>query len=231
MSTPGFQRFQDRRAAGRVLGSCLRHYARYPGGIVLALPRGGVPVAWEVAREIHLPMDLFFVRKLGLPGQEELAMGAIASGGVRVLNEHIASRASPQAIEQAAQRGLQEIERQDQAYRQGAPALELAGATCILVDDGLATGATMLAAVSALRQLRVARCVVAVPVAPPDTCARVEAAADELICPMRPGNFEAVGQFYADFAQTTDAEVRGCLRTAHVEVELRREATQSRASP
>lgn len=214
MIAPGHERYQDRREAGRVLGSCLRHYARRPDGIILALPRGGVPVAVEVAEEIHLPWDLFFVRKLGVPGHEELAMGAIASGGIRVLNQHIASQIPVEAIEKAAMRGLKEIQRQEQVYREGAPSRNLEGATCILVDDGLATGATMLAAVAALRHFKVARCVVAVPVAPPDTCARLEEEADEVVCPLQPPGFAAVGQYYVDFSQTTDEEVRESLRSS-----------------
>ncbi|PYL27705.1 MAG: phosphoribosyl transferase [Verrucomicrobia bacterium] len=176
--------FPDRVEAGRLLGVKLSKYAGRDDVIVLGLPRGGVPVAYEVARALRVPLDVFIVRKLGVPGFEELAVGAIASGGVRVLNEDVA-RALPNAneiIESVTAKETAELQRREESYRDGRPAPELAGKTIILVDDGLATGATMRAAVKALRQRGAARIVVAVPVGPPDTCREFEDEADEVIC-------------------------------------------------
>jgi predicted phosphoribosyltransferase len=181
--------------------------------IVLGLPRGGVPVAFEVAQRLGAPLDVFVVRKLGVPGFEELAAGAIASGGVRVLNEDVV-RALPnaeQAIESVTARETAELERREQKYRDGRPAPELRDRIVILVDDGLATGATMRAAVKALRHSGTAKIVVAVPVGPPDTCREVEHEADETVCLSTPEFFQAVGQYYEDFSQTTDEEVRELL--------------------
>jgi len=180
---------------------------------VLGLPRGGVPVAFEVAQRLGAPLDVFIVRKLGVPGFEELAVGAIASGGVRVLNEDV-MRALPNAdelIESVTERETVELDRREQTYRNGRAAPELRDRIVILVDDGLATGATMRAAVKALRQRGVAKIVVAVPVGPPDTCREFEDEADETVCASTPEFFQAVGQYYEDFSQTSDEEVRELL--------------------
>src|SRR5437016_14314438 len=208
--------FPNRTEAGRLLAKKLVKHAGCDDVIVLGLPRGGVPVAYEVARALHVPLDVFIVLKLGVPGFEELAVGAIASGGVRVLNEDVA-RALPNAvdiIEAVTAKETAELQRREQSYRDGRPAPELAGKTIILVDDGLATGATMRAAVKALRQRGAAKIVVAVPVGPPDTCREFEDEADEVICASAPEFFQAVGQYYEDFSQTSDAEVRELLAKA-----------------
>jgi putative phosphoribosyl transferase len=208
--------FSNRAEAGQLLAERLRNYAGRDDAIVLGLPRGGVPVAFEVARALGLPLDVFIVRKLGVPGFEELAAGAIASGGVRVLNEDVL-RALPNAeevIEEVTAREAAELERREKSYRDGRPAPELRGRVVILVDDGLATGATMRAAVKALRQRGVAKIVVAVPVGPPDTCREFEDEADETICASAPEFFQAVGQYYKDFSQTSDEEVRELLARA-----------------
>lgn len=177
--------------------------------IVLALPRGGVPVAYEVARALHVPLDIFLVRKLGVPGHEELAMGAIASGGVRVLNESVvrALDVSPDEIEEVARTEQEELERRQRAYRDDRPPLDVRGKTVILIDDGLATGSTMRAAVEALRQQGPAHIVVAVPVAAPSTCEEFQSIADEVVCVETPEPFRAVGLWYDDFSQTSDTEV------------------------
>jgi putative phosphoribosyl transferase len=209
--------FRDRAEAGRRLAEKLTTYANCDGVIVLALARGGVPVGYEVAHALSLPLDVFIVRKLGMPGHEELAMGAIASGGVRVLNEEVVRQLpnAGAAIKTATDREGHELERREVEYRDGRPALELRGRMVILVDDGLATGATMRAAVAALRERGVAKLMVAVPVGSPETCAELRAEVDEVICLSAPGAFRAVGQFYEDFTQTTDQEVRELLaRTA-----------------
>src|SRR5438309_2142350 len=208
--------FPDRVEAGRLLGVKLSKYGGRDDVIVLGLPRGGVPVAYEVARALRVPLDVFIVRKLGVPGFEELAAGAIASGGVRVLNEDV-MRALPNAneiIEAVTKRESAEVERREQEYRDGRPAPEIRGRTVILIDDGLATGATMRAAVKALRQRGAARIVVAVPVGPPDTCKEFEDEADEVVCASAPEFFQAVGQYYEDFSQTSDEEVRELLARA-----------------
>jgi putative phosphoribosyl transferase len=208
--------FPNRTEAGRQLAEKLLKYAGRPDVIVLGLPRGGVPVAFEVAKRLGAPLNVFIVRKLGVPGFEELAVGAIASGGVRVLNEDV-MRAVPnaeQVIESVTARETAELERRDQSYRNGRPAPELGDRVVILVDDGLATGATIRAAVAALRQRGVAKIVVAVPVGPPDTCRELEREADEIICLSRPDFFQAVGQYYEDFSQTSDDEVRELLARA-----------------
>jgi predicted phosphoribosyltransferase len=206
-------KYPDRRVAGQVLAAQLSHSANLPGAIVLALPRGGVPVAHEVARELGLPLDVFIVRKLGVPGHEELAMGAIASGGIRVLNRQIIDDFGlpEEAIEAITAAESAELQRRERLYRAHRLPPDLRGRTVILVDDGLATGSTMRAAVAAVREQAAARVIVAVPVAPPDTCDTLARQADEMICPLRPHNFEAVGQWYEDFAQTTDEEVRTLL--------------------
>ena len=208
--------FLNRAEAGRLLAEKLEKYAGRDDVIVLGLPRGGVPVAYEVAKRLCVPLDVFIVRKLGVPGFEELAAGAIASGGVRVLNQDV-MRALPNAnetIESITARETAELERREQSYRDGRPAPELRNRVVILVDDGLATGATMRAAVKALRQRGVAKIVVAVPVGPPDTCREFEDEADETICASTPEFFQAVGQYYEDFSQTSDEEVGELLARA-----------------
>src|SRR6059058_5804006 len=205
--------FENRAEAGRRLAEKLDKYVGRKDVIVLGLPRGGVPVAYEVAKRLRAPLDLFIVRKLCVPGFEELAAGAIASGGVRVLNEEV-MRAIPyadEAIEAVTVRETAELERREHEYRDGRPAPELRDRIVILIDDGLATGATMRAAVKALRQSGTAKIVVAVPVGPPDTCHELEEQADETICLSMPEFFQAVGQYYEDFSQTSDAEVRQLL--------------------
>jgi putative phosphoribosyl transferase len=208
-------RFRHRREAGRVLGERLAPLAGRPDVIVLGLPRGGVPVAWEVARRLSAPLDVFVVRKLGLPGHEELAMGAIASSGVRVLNpEVVALGVSREEIEQVIAREEQELARRERLFRGGRAPLSVSGRTVILVDDGLATGSTMRAAVRALRRQGTREIVVAVPVAAPSTCAELVEEADEVVCVSTPEAFRAVGLWYDDFSQTTDEEVRELLDTA-----------------
>ena len=205
--------FPNRLEAGRQLAQKLEKYAGRDDVIVLGLPRGGVPVANEVAKHLGAPLDVFIVRKLGVPGFEELAAGAIASGGVRVLNEDV-MRAIPhadQAIETVTARETAELQRREQIYREDRAPPELRDRIAILVDDGLATGATMRAAVKALRQREPAKIVVAVPVGPPDTCHEIEEQADETICLSTPEFFQAVGQYYDDFSQTTDEDVRELL--------------------
>ncbi len=208
--------FANRKEAGRLLAEKLEQYANRHDVVVLGLPRGGVPVAYEVAKHLRTPLDVFIVRKLGVPGFEELAAGAIASGGVRVLNEEV-TRAIPSAeaaIEAVTARETTELQRREQIYREGRPAPQLRDSLVILVDDGLATGATMRAAVKALRQSGAGRIVVAVPVGPLDTCAEIKKLADETICLRTPEFFQAVGQYYQDFSQTSDAEVRDLLACA-----------------
>ncbi|HEU4562578.1 MAG TPA: phosphoribosyltransferase [Longimicrobium sp.] len=210
------ERFADRVQAGRVLARELRGYAGRPGVLVLALPRGGVPVAYEVARALGVPLDIFLVRKLGVPGHEELAMGAIASGGIRVLNEDVLRHVPvpPEMIDIVAGRELRELERREAAYRDDRPEPEIRGRTVILVDDGLATGSTMRAAVAALHSQHPARLVVAVPVAARETCESFRALVDDIVCPLTPTPFHAVGMWYVNFDQTTDDEVRDLLARA-----------------
>jgi predicted phosphoribosyltransferase len=208
--------FADRREAGLALAERLGEFAGRNDVVVLALPRGGVPVGHEVARALDAPLDVFVVRKLGLPGHPELAMGAIASGGIRVLNEDVLeSVAVPQPTIDAVTRTEQsELERRERAYRDGRPLVPIARRVVILVDDGLATGSTMREAVLAVRRLHPARVVVAVPVCAWQTCQDLSAVADEVICAFTPEPFRAVGLWYADFSQTTDAEVRQLLARA-----------------
>jgi putative phosphoribosyl transferase len=205
--------FQDRTEAGRQLAQGLARYAGRRDVVVLALPRGGVPVAAEVARALAAPLDVFVVRKLGVPGHEELAMGAVASGGTRVLNQEVlvAAGLSDAQVKQVTQRELETVERQERLYRGDLPGRDLAGATIILVDDGLATGATMRAAIEALRSRRVARVVVAVPVAPRQTCAELAQQVDEIVCPLIPEPFTAVGLWYRDFSPVSDGQVAELL--------------------
>ena len=212
--------FRDRSEAGRLLAAKLAAYANRPDVLVLALPRGGVPVAYEVARALNAPLDVFVVRKLGVPGHEELAMGAVATGGVRVLNEQVVDglRIPDYVIDAVAAQEQQELARRERLYRGGRPPPDVRGRTVILVDDGLATGATMHAAIKALRQLQPARIVVAVPTAAPETCEALRAEVDEVICAITPEPFHAVGLWYEDFSQTTDEEVRDLLaRRQHPE--------------
>jgi predicted phosphoribosyltransferase len=202
------------------LAARLEKYAGKPDVMVLALPRGGVPVAFEVARVLHAPMDVFIVRKLGVPGHEELAMGAVASGGVRVLNDHVvAGLGIPEyVIDAVVKWETEELKRRERLYRGNRPPADVRGKTVILVDDGLATGSTMLAAVQALRQQGPARIVVAVPVASPDTCELMKAYVDEIVCAATPEPFYAVGLWYEDFSQTTDEEVRELLARSGAKV-------------
>jgi predicted phosphoribosyltransferase len=208
--------FQDRRDAGRRLVRKLEEYTHDPDALVLALPRGGVPVAYEVAHALHAPLDLFLVRKLGVPGQEELAMGAIATGGVRVLNEDVVRVLDipDELIDAVAQKEERELRRRERAYRGDRQPPRVRGRTVILVDDGLATGSTMRAAVAALRQQHPARLVVAVPVAAAATCAELKAEVDDVVCAVTPEPFHAVGMWYRDFSQTTDEEVHELLTQA-----------------
>jgi erythromycin esterase-like protein/predicted phosphoribosyltransferase len=208
--------FRDRRDAGRFLAGLLEKYRGRPDVIVLGLPRGGVPVAYEVATALGAPLDVFLVRKLGVPGREELAMGAIASGGVAVVNDDVVRGLgiSPEAIQQVAEQEGRELLRREQAYREGRPFPDVAGKEVIVVDDGLATGSSMRAAIEALRRLGPDRVVVAVPAAPESTCRELEALADQVVCATTPSPFSAVGASYWDFTQTTDEEVRDLLRAA-----------------
>jgi predicted phosphoribosyltransferase len=212
------QAFRDRKEAGRKLADELAAYAD-EDVIVLGLPRGGVPVGCEIARRLDAPLDVFLVRKLGTPGQPELAMGAIATGGVRVMNRDVVGslRISEEQIEEVAERERQELRRREQAYRGERPDVEVEGRTVILVDDGLATGATMKAAVRALRQQGPARVVVAVGTAPPETAAEFRDLVDEFVCLVTPRPFFGVGGSYADFSQTSDEEVRQLLEKARRE--------------
>jgi len=215
--------FRDRSEAGRLLASKLAAYGNHPDVLVLALPRGGVPVAYEVARALGAPLDVFLVRKLGVPGHEELAMGAIASGGVRVLNQEIvrALRIPDEVIEAVAAQEQQELARRERLYRGDRPPPDVRERTVILVDDGLATGATMHAAVQALRQQQPARIVVAVPIAAPETCAELSGEVDDIVCAVTPQPFYAVGLWYEDFSPTTDDEVRDLLAQAREQVAAR----------
>jgi predicted phosphoribosyltransferase len=208
--------FKDRREAGRILATRLTRYRGLPGVLVLALPRGGVPVALEVAEHLDAPLDIFLVRKLGVPGHEELALGALASGGVRVLNSDVVEMCGldKRTIDAIADRELKELERRERAYRPHRPPLPIEGKRVILIDDGLATGATMLAAARAVTRLRPAGVTVAVPVASEETCNFFRNEVDEIVCAEMPRPFQAVGLWYEDFSQTTDDEVRELLELA-----------------
>jgi len=212
-------RYRDRFDAGAVLARQLGGLAGRPDLLVLALPRGGVPVAFEVARRLGAELDVFVVRKLGVPGQEQLAMGAIASGGIRVLNESVieALGIDEETIAAVAAQEQRELERRERLYRGERPLPQIEGRTVVLVDDGLATGSTMLAAVRALREQSPARVIVAVPVAAPETCELMEKEADEVVCAATPEPFHAVGLWYEDFEQTSDEEVRELLERAQEE--------------
>jgi len=208
--------FKDRFDAGRFLASKLRQFANRPDTIVLALPRGGVPVGFEVAKALNVPLDVFVVRKLGVPGYEELAMGAIASGGVRVLNEDVVRAAGiPQKVIVAvAAEEERELQRRERDYRDGRPPVVVEGRTVILVDDGLATGSSMRVAVLALKKKGPAEIIVAVPVGAPATCAEFESEVGQAICAITPEPFLSVGQWYEDFSQTSDEDVRDLLKRA-----------------
>lgn len=208
--------FFDRRDAGRALAKALREAAIVENAIVLGLPRGGVPVAYEVASKLRLPLDVFIVRKLGVPFEPELAMGAVASGGIVVLNERVLRLYSirREAVDDAIAREQEEIARRETAYRDGRPALPLNGRTVVVIDDGLATGATMRAAIRALHPIA-ARLIVGVPVAAAGTCEQIRQEVDQLISLECPESFSAVGEFYRDFEPTTDAEVRALLAASH----------------
>lgn len=208
--------YRNRSEAGKHLAAQLVHYADRDDVLVLALPRGGVPVAFEVAQALGAPLDVFLVRKLGVPGHEELAMGAIASGGVRVLNDDVVEYLSipDSVIDAVAAAELQELKRREREYRGNRPEPDVSGKTVILIDDGLATGSTMRAAAAALRQQNPARIVVAVPVSAPETCDEYQMGVDEIICAAKPQPFLGVGRWYRDFSQTTDEEVRTLLEQA-----------------
>jgi predicted phosphoribosyltransferase len=214
--------FRNRSDAGKYLAEKLQKYKGRADVLVLALPRGGVPVGYEVAKELDVPLDIFLVRKLGVPGHEELALGAIATGGVRVLNDEVVHylHIRRQLIDAIAARELKELRRREVAYRGSRPEPDVKGKIVILVDDGLATGSTIRAAVQALRQQQPARLVVAVPVAAPQTCDEDVVGADEIVCAVTPEAFLGVGQWYLDFSQTTDEEVRDLLeQEEHVSTE------------
>ncbi|NLG75160.1 MAG: phosphoribosyltransferase [Xanthomonadaceae bacterium] len=211
-------RFANRTAAGRELASRLKTFRSRNDVVVLGLPRGGVPVAFEVARSLSAPLDVMIVRKLGAPGHPELAIGAIASGGVTVWNEHLTALVSQEALRSIEAREQAELTRRERLYRAGRPAWSLRKRIVILVDDGAATGASMLAAVRALRQLEADRIVVALPVASSEACAILAREADELVCLEQPSLFYSVGEWYADFSQTTDEEVTDLLERAAAEM-------------
>jgi predicted phosphoribosyltransferase len=215
--------FTDRREAGHTLARLLAGYLDATDAVVLALPRGGVPVGFEVARTLRLPLDVLVVRKIGVPGQEEYALGAIASGGVRVANPDVADLRIPAAaVEEATQREAREVERREKRYRGDRPALDVARRTVILVDDGMATGSTMRAAVRAVRERDPKRIVVAVPIASAEACEAMREEADEVICALTPRPFIAVGMWYSRFDQTSDEEVRRLLDLAGAQASARR---------
>lgn len=211
--------FANRTEAGQRVAAKLAGYAGRADVLVLGIPRGGVPVAFEVARALDAPLDVFLSRKLGVPGQEELAFGALASGGTRVLDEDLIRELNISAvdIEKIAQRVKAELERRERVYRAGRPPLDLTGKTVVVVDDGIATGSSMLAAIKTLRHMQPARLVLAVPVAPASTCRRLREQVDELVCVHSPELFYAIGQFYQDFSQVADEEVVDLLRRAAAE--------------
>ena len=207
------KQFINRREAGKLLASELNAYQDCPDAIVLALPRGGVPVAFEIALHLHLPLDVWIVRKLGLPYHKELAMGAIAASGERVMNQEVLkwSNISPETIERVVKEETAELKRRDQLYRQGKPYPNLTNQIIILVDDGIATGATMQAAIASLQVHQPKEIVVAVPIASPDICRNIQAEVNQVICLLQPPSLDAIGRWYLNFAQTTDQEVKDCL--------------------
>jgi putative phosphoribosyl transferase len=211
--------FEDRRHAGRMLAATLSDFAGRRDLMVVALPRGGVPVAYEVARALDAPLDVLIVRKVGVPGHEELGIGALASGGIQVLNEPLIARLGVQRadLEEVLVQERAELQRREREYRGDRPALDVTDRTVILVDDGLATGSTMRAAALGLRRQDAAALVIAVPVAPPSTCEEMRSVADQVVCARAPETFYAVGAFYEDFTQTSDDEVRSLLRAAEHE--------------
>jgi putative phosphoribosyl transferase len=210
-------RLHDRHEAGAVLAARLAEYAGRPDGLVLALPRGGVPVGEVIAEELRLPLDVFLVRKLGVPNQPEFAFGAIASGGIRVLNREVIAAVglTRDQVEQISEEEQRELERRARVYRDDAPDPLVKGRTVILVDDGVATGSTMYAAVMSLRQLQPERIVVAVPVGAPEALALLNQVADEVVCPIAADPFDAVGSWYEEFPQVSDEEVRSALSSAN----------------
>jgi predicted phosphoribosyltransferase len=212
--------FRDRVEAGRFLATKLTEYAGRDDVVVLALPRGGIPVAYEVATQLNLPLDIFLVRKLGVPGHEELAMGAIASGEIRVLNEDIVKDLGirKEIIDAVAAREQLELDRRERFYHQGITPIDIQNQTVILIDDGLATGATMRAAAEALKQLNVKEIVVAVPIAAESTCREFKKEVDKIVCAVTPEPFYGVGYWYADFSQTTDEEVIYLLKKSREEM-------------
>jgi predicted phosphoribosyltransferase len=208
--------FRNRGEAGQVLARCLQQYKNQQDVLILGLPRGGVPVAYQVARELNAPLDVFIVRKLGVPGHEELGMGAIATGGVRILHEGIIRELgiSRQTVDAVSESEQAELERRNRLYRGDRPAPAIKDQTVVIVDDGLATGSTMKAAIQAVRQQAPRRLIVAVPTAPADTCEQLKEFADEVVSALTPDPFFAVGGSYADFSQTTDEEVRDLIASA-----------------
>ena len=214
--------YRDRREAGTVLASKLMKYKHRPDVIVLALPRGGVPVAYEVSKDLNAPLDIFLVRKLGVPGHEELAMGAIATGGVRVLNDDVVEYLNipDSVIDEITEDELRELRRREREYRGDRPEPDVRGKTVILVDDGLATGSTIRAAAQALRQQGPKKIVVAVPVSAPQTCDEYRIGVDEIVCAVTPEPFLGVGRWYDDFSQTTDEEVHNLLERARTAEKL-----------
>jgi predicted phosphoribosyltransferase len=207
-------RFQNREEAGQILAMELYHYANCKGLLILALPRGGVPVAHEVARALHAPLDVLLVRKLGVPGHQEMAMGAIATGGIRVLDQQMIATMgiTLEAVTEVERIEQEELSRRERLYRARRPMLDAAGKTVILIDDGIATGSTMQAAITSLRWGHARRIVVASPVAPPSVVTRLRQMADEVVCVQTPEDFGGVGKWYDDFSQTSDEEVRQLLR-------------------
>lgn len=223
------EKFQDRTDAGRQLAARLTKYAHREDVIVLGLPRGGVPVAFEIARKLSAPLDVFVVRKLGLPGHRELAMGAIASGGIRIINERVVGQlgVSEDIIDQVAAEEKDELDRREMAYRGHSDGIHLQGLTVILVDDGIATGSTMRAVIAAISKQHPARLIVAVPAAASEPCYEIKPMVDELIVLMMPDDFYAVGQWYRDFSQTTDAEVTRLLQESGRDLDLRKRKIQA----
>jgi predicted phosphoribosyltransferase len=208
--------FKDRRDAGRVLGGYLQNYANKKNAVILALPRGGIPVAYEIAKALNLPLDVFIVRKIGVPGREELAMGAIASGDIVILNEDVinALKIPKEIIDSVINKENAELKRRESLYRKDSR-IDIENKTVILVDDGLATGASMKAAVKALKKLNPGKIVIAVPTSSPETCTSMEKEVDEIICAFTPEIFRGVGEWYLDFSQTGDEEARELLQKAH----------------
>jgi len=207
------KQFADRRETGKLLASKLNAYQDCAEAIVLALPRGGVPVGFEIATRLHLPLDVWIVRKLGVPYHKELAMGAIAASGERVMNQEVLkwSNISPETIERVVKEETEELQRRDQLYRQGKPWPNLTDQIIILVDDGIATGATMQAAIASLRVHQPKEIIVAVPIVSSDICTKIEAEVDQVVCLLQPQSLDAIGRWYLNFAQTSDQEVKDCL--------------------